>query len=86
MSSIKEKAISVWNDHKVGIIIGGISVGALALSVLSYKEYKKGFLDGAVVSFWGTVDWLNETFPDTNIKGLVLEYQKNNPDKWVNYR
>lgn len=76
MSTIKEKAVQVWDDHKAKIIIGGATIGALGLSYFGYSKFVKGYKLGAVNSFWLTLKWLDETFPEMDATKTVMEYQR----------
>lgn len=82
METIKEKAIKVWNDHKVPIIITGSIVGGFALSAFGRAKFIKGYKRGALNGFWVTLDWINETFPEMDARNAVMAYKKANPDKW----
>ena len=79
----KEKVKKFVKEHKEAIIVGGIaSVGTV---VYGLQMYKKGIIDGGMLSFHVTMNWFEEHFPDKNLNlnNLWETYKLENPDKVV---
>ena len=90
MSNIKEKANNFWEEHKstikkVGVGIG-IGVGVIVAGKVSKKIYVAGAMDGALVGFHLTLDWLDKTFPEeSKARELYKLYAEAHPEE-IAYR
>jgi hypothetical protein len=85
MRNIKEKAKTFWEDNKSEIIqvgAAGVAVGVWTVCVAA-KAYKDGFINGGLVGFNLGVDWLDKTFPETNISKLYNAYREMHPEQFT---
>ena len=85
MRNIKKKAEEFWEKHDATIIGIGTSVAVGTLvTVVAYKSYKAGFIDGGMIGFEETLRWLDETFPDESKAQELYEiYKKTHPENIV---
>lgn len=85
---VKDKTKKFVKEYKyellmVGAVVGSAVLGGFMGNHIFKDGYKKGFMDGAIVSFDETVKWFNEEIPETKLVEVWTKYMQEHPEKIV---
>lgn len=83
--NFKQKAKEFYGNHKGAIIGAGICGTLVVLKFYNMMTYRKGFMDGGVVSFNYTMDWFDENH-GTNLKEIYEKFAKEHPEQILDYK